>query len=162
MRLLVTGSRDHSNPGLICRVLDEALRDYDGPLIVVHGAARGADSTAMNWALRQKARGLPVDHDPFPVTGLEWGRLGPKAGHIRNERMVATSADLTVAFFEPGALNKGTANCCKQADKAGIEVRDYPEGAWTERPAPKRAMQQVTQDSLDLGLYDTTYPQETR
>ncbi|MFC1420767.1 SLOG family protein [Streptacidiphilus cavernicola] len=48
-RIIVTGSRAHTDRDLIRSAL--ALARWDlGPLIVVHGAAPGADSIASEWA----------------------------------------------------------------------------------------------------------------
>jgi hypothetical protein len=162
MRLLITGSRDYQDAPRLRSVLDGLLAEH-GELLVVHGAARGADTIAATWVREQKAAGRPVDHEPHPVTGLEWGRYGKRAGHLRNARMVAAGADLLVAFYQESALNKGTKDCCDQAHAAGIEVRPYPQDAWkppeTER---RRLIRTMTQDSIDMGLYDLTMPEETR
>jgi len=39
--------------------------------------------------------------------------------------MVATGADVCLAFFKTGATNRGTSGCVAVAKKAGIEVREF-------------------------------------
>ena len=53
MRVLVCGGRFFSDGLLLDRVLSEIE-----PSVVIHGAARGADMLAHNWA---KMRGLDVE-----------------------------------------------------------------------------------------------------
>jgi hypothetical protein len=79
--------------------------------LVITGGARGADSMAHEWAV---SRGIPTE-----VYMAEWGRLGRKAGPIRNQRMLQQGRpDLVIAF--PGG--RGTANMIGQANAAGLEV----------------------------------------
>lgn len=79
---------------------------------VVHGAARGADTIAANWA---RENGLRCYAYP-----ADWTRHGRSAGHIRNRQMLnhEDGIDLVVAF--PGG--KGTAGMIKLAEKANIPV----------------------------------------
>ena len=49
-----------------------------------------------------------------------WKNLGRKAGPLRNQKMVDLGADICIAF--PQGESRGTRNCMKLADKAGIEV----------------------------------------
>ena len=52
VRVVVTGSRDFDSPATMRRALDRVAERADGPLTLVHGAARGADQA--------EAQGRPV------------------------------------------------------------------------------------------------------
>ena len=106
MKVLVTGGRDYNDMATVWRVL-EGL----DPDVVVCGGARGADTLAIRWAVRNCKE--------VQVYSAEWDRYGKSAGAIRNQRMVDLGADLVVAF--PGGC--GTADCIKKALKAGLVVR---------------------------------------
>ncbi|MEV4127071.1 SLOG family protein [Nocardia sp. NPDC049707] len=114
-RLLVTGSRDWHDRKTIRDALVQAWRDLQpGPIILVHGAARGADQIAADiWA----SGGL--EDEPHPA---DWKGDGRKAGPIRNQHMVDLGADLCVAF-PIGDGWSGTRDCMERARKAGIPVR---------------------------------------
>lgn len=78
---------------------------------LVHGAARGADSLASEWA---RSRG--VLEIPCPA---QWDLHGRRAGILRNQQMLnQETIDLVVAF--PGG--RGTADMTRRAWKAGITV----------------------------------------
>ena len=76
MRLLACGDRDWSDRELLDRTLDFFAYQYLWEFVLVHGAARGADSMAGAWA---DSRGITVD--PFPA---DWDRYRKSAGPIRN------------------------------------------------------------------------------
>lgn len=142
-RLLVTGSRDWTNR----EIVNEALRKHaaaayyqDRPLVVVHGAAPGADTLAAEWVAGAQGAGWPVDHEPHRVTGREWSE-SRQAGHFRNQRMVDAGADACVAFLMPcikpgckkfrGAPHDshGASDCAARALGAGIPTTPYgPDG----------------------------------
>lgn len=128
MRVLVTGSRDLKDAALV----DDTLNDLhvmhtlehgdDEPFIVVHGdCPTGADRFAAKWAERYSVL-YNVLAEPHPA---DWKRLGKAAGNARNQVMVDKGADICVAFYQPGAANRGTADCAARAAEAGIEVRSY-------------------------------------
>lgn len=78
---------------------------------VIHGAYRGADTLANEWALQRKRK-----PNPFPAA---WDIHGTAAGPIRNKQMlVEGKPELVVAF--PG--RHGTKDMKIQADNAGIRV----------------------------------------
>jgi len=57
------------------------------------------------------------------VTG--WDRQGNAAGPMRNKRMADLGAVLCLAF--PKGESRGTWDCIKRANRAGIPVRIVPE-----------------------------------
>lgn len=90
---------------------DEAGRE----LIIIHGAARGADTLA-----DEAANLFGVKIKPYPVTNEDWNRYGKAAGHLRNKQMRdENDPHLVVAF--PGG--RGTANMCALAKDKFIIVR---------------------------------------
>lgn len=109
-RMLVCGGRDFGDHRWLYRVLDD-LHAVNRIGLVIHGAARGADSLAHSWAV---SRG--VEPWPFPA---RWSIDGPGAGPIRNGRMLAEAQPhFCVAF--PGGT--GTQDMIKRAHKAGVLV----------------------------------------
>lgn len=130
MRVLVCGGRDfgevplgcpaesryhyekiaHAQRRLLFDTLD-ALKIDQGVSVIIHGAARGADSEAGHWARRQM-----IAEEPYRA---DWRRDGKAAGPIRNQQMIDEGKpDLVIAF--PGG--RGTADMVRRAEKAGIKV----------------------------------------
>ena len=93
------------------RVLDD-IHQKRGIAAVIHGAARGADSLAGDWA---HSRGIPVE--AYPVTPEEWRAIGRSAGIRRNEKMLKEGRlELAVGF--PG--NTGTKHMARIAAQSGL------------------------------------------
>lgn len=116
-RILITGSRNWTNRSVIDRALRNAWQQLGErkDAVLVHGAARGADSlAAWIWA----SKGFPVEAHP-----AKWDDFGKRAGYIRNKTMVDLGADVCLAF--PLGESRGTRNCMDLARKAGIEVRVF-------------------------------------
>jgi hypothetical protein len=115
MRLLVCGDRDWSDFKLLVEVLDGFGNQYLWDFVLVHGATRGADMMADDWA---KARDIPVD--AFPA---HWDQYGNAAGPIRNKEMLASGLDLVVAFHDDIRHSKGTRHMVQIARAAGVPVK---------------------------------------
>lgn len=109
--VLICGSREWRDRLAIF----EALFPLVGKAtLVIHGAARGADTIGGEVA---RELGIPV-HE-FPA---DWDRYGKGAGYIRNSRMLKEGQpDLVLAFTEE--LVGGTGQMVKLARKADVEVR---------------------------------------
>jgi hypothetical protein len=128
-RILVTGSREFDDYATICTEIGRVMTRLiaaDGPyprVVVVHGAARGADKLA-----EQAARAFGMATEAHPA---DWEAHGKSAGFRRNAEMVALGADLALAFYKQGAGNKGTDHCARLAEKAGIPVRRITESCNT-------------------------------
>lgn len=125
VRVLITGSRDFTDRAAVAAALTRVAREHPGQqLVVVHGAARGADSIAAAVAADFPDRLIAEAH---PVT--DWKRADGStdrgAGHRRNQRMVAAGASVCLAFLHGAAENRGTKSCMDKAAKAGIEVREH-------------------------------------
>lgn len=110
MRVLVCGGREFAGRNWLFATLDLTHRMI-GIMHVIHGAARGADSLAGEWA---RARGVPELR--FPA---EWNRHGRAAGPLRNQRMLEEGfPNLVIAF--PGGT--GTKDMVTRARAAGVTV----------------------------------------
>jgi len=126
VKVLVTASRTWTMHGPVRRRLSK----YPPGTIVIHGNARGGDTVA-----DIVARELGFQVRTYPVTDQEWAQLGPKAGHIRNARMLSEEhpdadglyIDAVEAFTsDPSKLaeSRGTNGMVKMARSAdpSIEV----------------------------------------
>lgn len=122
MRLLVTGGRTYGVPLVdatpeqvaLARAQRDLLRQllYSlDPLVVIEGAAKGADQLAYEWAREGRVR-----HCRFRA---EWSRYGKFAGLRRNATMLREGKpDVVLAF--PGG--RGTRDMIDRARKAGVPV----------------------------------------
>jgi len=106
VRVIVCGGRDYTDGTTIARVLSA----LSGGATIVHGAARGADSTAADWC-----RTFGVAEEPHPA---DWKAHGRAAGPIRNQKMLDAGADLVIAF--PGG--RGTNDMIRRALRADVTV----------------------------------------
>lgn len=106
-RVVVCGGRRFSNFRMLKSVLDQLGRD----IVIIHGAAQGADTTAGHWAQSQGVCEIRVP--------AQWRYYDRMAGPIRNQWMLDyLRPDLVIAF--PGG--RGTAHMIASAKSAGIEV----------------------------------------
>lgn len=110
MRLLVCGGRDFDDREFVFHALDKvhAKRPIE---CLIHGAARGADTLAADWALD---RGVLCNAYP-----ADWERDGRGAGPIRNQRMLDQGKPDGVVAFAGG---RGTADMVRRANAAGLPV----------------------------------------
>lgn len=111
-RILITGSRHHTNYNLIKDTLERVVKFYGAPEVtVVHGAAPGADTLAAKAAFE-----LGYNVESYPA---DWS-IGKAAGPLRNQKMVNTGANVCIAFPEEGS--RGTYDCTRRASNAGIPL----------------------------------------
>ena len=113
-RVIVTGCRHWRCEALAERTLRRMKERYGDDLTIVHGAAPGVD-TAFNLACRK----LGIRREPHPA---DWAGLGNAAGPIRNGEMVRLGAAFVLAVHRDLAGSKGTKDCVRQAQAAGIPV----------------------------------------
>jgi hypothetical protein len=123
-RILVTGARAWTDRAAIERALLDAAGDR-ADVVVVHGAAVGADTIAGELAV---ALGWRVEAHP-----ADWAKGGRRAGPRRNREMVEAGADVCLAF--PGPESRGTWDCVRRARRAGIPV--VVAGGSTEARGPR-------------------------
>jgi hypothetical protein len=109
-RVLVCGGRDFSQKEILFNVLDEA--HAANPIdCLIHGAARGADQLAADWALD---RGILCKAYP-----ADWAHEGRGAGPKRNQRMLDLGKPHIVIAFPGG---RGTEDMMERARKAGVPI----------------------------------------
>ncbi len=118
LRVLVTGSRDLTDESVVLTALQAVVEYAAGrPIVIVHGACRGADLLVARLA----AATIPgVTIEPHPA---EWAKFGKSAGPRRNAAMVNSGVEICAAFFIRGWQSRGTAGCCRLAVQAGVPVR---------------------------------------
>lgn len=130
LRILVTGSRNWTDRKVVWQALMDAIGELCPPgatptthpfssMTLIHGAARGLDTLAAEQA---EAFGMQIE--PYPA---DWTTFGKSAGHRRNAVMVASGADVCLAF--PLGESRGTRDCMRLAEKAGIHVINYGDPA---------------------------------
>jgi hypothetical protein len=130
MRVLVCGGRDFDDAARVRQVLDHyhAQRPFS---VVIHGAARGADSLAGQWARAWRIPELPfpadwLDLKTEPVVtrrrqdGTPYNAL---AGLSRNTRMLREGKPTLVIAF-PG--DDGTADMVRKSHMAKVPVLEIP------------------------------------
>jgi len=118
MRVLICGSRYWEGREEIREKITKLFDENKHDMLVIHGAARGADTIAGEEASKL---GIPVEAYP-----ADWKKYGRAAGAIRNTSMISIGKpDLVLAFHEDLNKSKGTANMVRQARKAGIPVVIY-------------------------------------
>lgn len=109
-KLLVCGGRYYSDRSRLYQVLDD-YAERCGVSLIIHGAARGADALAGEWAAD---RGITEKR--FPA---DWRKHGRSAGHIRNQEMLDKAGPSVVIAFPGGP---GTANMVARARAAGVTI----------------------------------------
>lgn len=113
IRVLICGSRDWTD---VQRIRAEML-GLSWPAVIIHGAARGADSIA--WEVAQNY----ADRFQVEVYPANWKMHGKAAGHIRNQQMLDEGKpDLVLAFRLPG-VSRGTDDMIRRARQAGLPVK---------------------------------------
>lgn len=145
-RLIVTGPRDFTNRDLV-RSMMWASHQFFQWDVLVHGAAPGADTLAMQWVGDIAGQfGVAITHDPHHA---EFSR-GSWAGPERNQKMVDLGAVGAVAFVGPCTRphhaglpphqSHGTKDCMARILRAGIPlwaIGTVP-GLDVRAPAPTR------------------------
>lgn len=114
MKVLVCGDRNWNNYWAIYDVLHR----LDRSSVIIHGAARGADTMA---GVIAKNLGFAE----IVAVPADWEQYGRAAGPIRNKKMLDMDPDLVLAFHSDIQNSKGTLNMVTIAKKKGVEVRIY-------------------------------------
>lgn len=107
--ILVTGDREWKAIG----VIEETFKKERGSdVTLIHGDARGADRLSGIIGERRGWKIIPVP--------AEWCLFGPRAGPIRNKKMLDMKPDYVYAFHSNIRKSRGTKNCVLQAIRMGI------------------------------------------
>src|ERR1700753_3296669 len=110
LRVLVCGGRDFRDRRMLTEFMDKFHAER--PIAqLIHGAARGADALADDWANDSRIYTIACPAD--------WEKHSKSAGPIRNQFMLDRYAPEVVIAFPGGS---GTAHMVKIARAAGIEV----------------------------------------
>ncbi len=111
-KILVCGGRDFTDRSLIYRLLDQVIAAMNWHKVeIISGAARGADSLAIDWAVLREHK-----YTAFPA---DWKQYGRQAGPIRNQKMLDIGKpDLVIAF--PGG--RGTADMIERTRNARVKL----------------------------------------
>lgn len=113
-KVIIAGTRTFSNYSLLCaycdRYLSRKTKTYN--IVIVSGAARGADSLG-----EQYARERDYQLQRFPA---DWNKNGRGAGFMRNMDM-ANYSDALIAFWD--GASRGTEHMIKTAKNKGLSVR---------------------------------------
>lgn len=111
-RVLICGGRDYADELSIHSALLSVLKS--SPIeVVIHGAARGADTLAA-----KVAAALSIPTLRFPA---DWERYGRAAGAIRNARMLVEGKPTLVLAF-PTRKSRGTWDMVSRARRVGISA----------------------------------------
>ena len=113
VKVAVVGSRNFLDMEQLNSVLDTIHKEIVITLIV-SGGARGADSFAKSWAIRNK-----IDTKIFKP---DWKKYGKAAGLKRNIQII-DAADQVVAFWD--GVSKGTKSSIDLAQKANKPCAIY-------------------------------------
>jgi hypothetical protein len=113
MRIVVAGGRDFNNYELLKERLNYYLQNLPkDKIVIISGAARGADSLGEQYA---SEHGLKCER--FPA---DWDRHGRKAGILRNEDM-ANNSDALIAFYD--GKSRGTGHMIGYCKRKGLKVK---------------------------------------
>ena len=113
-RVIIAGGRDFNDYSLLKAKCDKILanKGQTHNIVVITGAARGADSLGEQYA---RENGYAIDSRP-----ADWNAHGKSAGFIRNVQM-ANSANALIAFWDGNS--HGTKHMIETAIHKGLEVR---------------------------------------
>lgn len=111
MKVLVCGDGNWNDFDII----RQELSNFNSDTIIIHGAAKGADSIS----------GYIADELGFEIKTYpaEWNKYGKAAGPIRNKKMLDERPDLVLAFHSNIQSSKGTKHMIKIAKNAGVNVK---------------------------------------
>lgn len=102
-KIAVIGSRGFTDYPVLRSVLEEYLETIAGPVELVSGGARGADSLAEQYASEH--------HIPINIIYARWNLHGKEAGFLRNTELVNESDDC-IAFWD--GQSNGTRDTIKK------------------------------------------------
>lgn len=124
MRVLVCGTRGHTSHELYQEVV-EVLRDAYDPmywydLTIIHGACPDSPDEFGDQ--------IGIDFPQVAISRYpaDWAAHGRSAGYARNDAMVRSDPDLTVAVWD--GRSKGTLDTIGRSVRRGIPVRIVPTG----------------------------------
>lgn len=120
LRVVVCGSRTWKDSGPIRHALEQLPDDT----IVMHGGQVSTDfRTGLHFGADfiadVVAKELGLGRLVFRA---EWERYGPKAGPLRNQKMLCEGQPHLVYAFRVPGISRGTDDCARRAERMGIPV----------------------------------------
>lgn len=112
--LAIVGGRDFTNYNLLCKSVDNIIKNLNIKAIV-SGGAQGADTLGERYAKEHNLK--PIILKP------EWDKYGKYAGLERNKDIV-DNADIVIAFWDN--KSKGTKNTIERTRKANKRLYIIP------------------------------------
>lgn len=112
---MVSGSRDYDDYEFIRDSIEDAAGNHR-EVVIIHGAARGADSLANEVA---EEYGFTIESYP-----ADWS-LGKKGGSVRNAEMLMKNIDIALFFLHPESANVGTRDAVKKALLMDVSSRYF-------------------------------------
>ena len=127
MLILVTGWRDHPDQSEVHRVLEDLFVNRTSTMVVVHGAARGADAYADVWCQANAVKAVPFRAEDYG----RWPWCGPRRNKAMVEffKLYPDPDKRALAFPQPDwetAKVCGTRGCIGELRAAGFEPKIYP------------------------------------
>jgi hypothetical protein len=118
LAIIGCGGRDYQDSELV----ESVMRILD-PTVVIHGAARGADTLIAGTYCAVCNSSKAYEDEAFPA---DWDRLGKSAGHIRNRQMLDRLLEYDRAGWSVAVLafpgRRGTTGMIELAHAADIRV----------------------------------------
>ena len=110
MKIIIAGSRDFFDYGLLKKKCDSLLKG-ESNIEIVSGGATGADQLGERYAAEKdyKLQRFPAD----------WKTYGRAAGHIRNKKM-ADYAESLILFWD--GKSPGSGSMLKAAKKKKLKI----------------------------------------
>ncbi len=130
-RLLITGSRSWTDYKLMRMELGSIyhqLETQKRPVVLIHGAAKGADSMAGEiWkSLGGKVEEHPAQwstHDSKCPAWHQGMQTCKRAGYRRNDQMVNLGVSMCLAFIKDNS--RGATMTANLVKAAGIKIREF-------------------------------------
>lgn len=113
-KVIIAGSRYFDNYEYLKEKMDWVLQNIKDNIVVISGAAPGADTLGEKYAVE---KGYDIISKP-----ADWSKYGRSAGPIRNREM-AKIADACVCFWD--GKSKGTKNMITLAKEYGLKLKVF-------------------------------------
>lgn len=112
MKVIIAGGRDFKDYSLLKRVVNGLRKKLDEDIVIISGAAAGADKLGERYASEYNIKVLQ-----FPA---DWDTHGKAAGPIRNKQM-AEAGDALIAFWD--GESRGTKSMISLAKKHSLKIK---------------------------------------
>lgn len=114
MILAIIGSRDFTDKTFFNQKIREWIETFGTPSKIISGGAKGADSLAAEYAIKNGIELITYHPD--------WNQYGKSAGPIRNTLIIN---DCTHVLAFPSRMGKGTQDSLRKATKLNKHITMY-------------------------------------